>query len=113
MRWLILSLLGALFVSLLAGIVWAAQASALSDGPRRLFADRWGLVTLLDLYCGIALASIWIALLERRWTPWLVWTILMLGLGNLAALLYFILRLARHHSLRQAMLGGTARVEGT
>ncbi len=55
----------------------------------------WGIVSLVDLYAGFALFSIWIVYRERRPITAAVWVVLMMVLGFWAGALYMLLALYR------------------
>ncbi len=63
-----------------------------ADGAK-LLANPWGLVSLVDLYVGFALFSIWIVYREKAWLPSVIWVILMMVLGFWAGALYTLLAL--------------------
>lgn len=64
----------------------------LSEG-RQLLAMPWGIVSLVDLYVGFSLFSIWIAYRERSLWRSLIWIILMMVLGFWTGSLYTLLAL--------------------
>lgn len=82
-------------------IIWAAARASLADGFRDLTDDPWGIVTLADVYIGLAVAAIVAWRLEpRRWAGPL-WAFAILALGNavtLAFIAYYLgfVRPARH-----------------
>jgi len=90
---------------LTVGIVW----SALTDGDvvtaMALIAARpWGLVTLVDLFAGLALTCLWAGWVEgprRAWPWWLAFFIL----GNAATALYVLWRCRRAPDLRSVIMG--------
>jgi len=55
---------------------WTTHAAALLDNPL-------GLATLADVYVGFFIASAWIVFRARRLSRGLLWTVLILVLGNL------------------------------
>ncbi len=63
-----------------------------SEGAK-LLAMPWGIVSLVDLYVGFALFSIWIVYREKAWLPSLIWVILMMVLGFWAGALYTLIAL--------------------
>lgn len=99
-------ILGGVFVlfclTLLGLIVWASVEKSVADILRMLFAERWGIVTLLDLYGGFLVTSIWIAVLERRTRRVIPWIIGILLLGNLVTALYVLWRLRSATSITHA-----------
>ncbi len=58
-----------------------------------LVAHPWGIVSLVDLYVGFAIFSIWIVYRERSLARAAVWIALMIVLGNWTAALYMLLAL--------------------
>jgi hypothetical protein len=63
-----------------------------TDGAA-LLANPWGIVSLVDLYVGFALFSIWIAFREKSFTVKVVWIILMLVFGFFTGSLYILINL--------------------
>lgn len=57
----------------------------------------WGIVSLVDLYVGFAIFSMWIVYRENSFARSAVWIALMIVLGNWTAALYVLLAL---HSSR-------------
>jgi hypothetical protein len=53
----------------------------------------WGIVSLVDLYTGFALYSVWIAYRERSVALTVIWIVLMIVLGFWAGALYMLLAL--------------------
>ena len=53
----------------------------------------WGIVSLVDLYTGFTLVSVWIWFREKLWWVALLWTIAMMGLGNFTFSLYCLVHL--------------------
>lgn len=95
--------LGIVFaLALLGSIVWASSATNVLDGLRYLAADRWGLVTLLDVYAGAVVVAAWMWVCERRVATWLVWVVALLCLGHLVSLLYLLIRTAGSRTLLEA-----------
>lgn len=90
---------------LAGGIVWAIPQEPLSSGLRRIMNQPWGLVTLVDLYLGLAVIGVWILLLQRGVWRALPWWIALACLGNLATLVFLMYRLAVSADVRGAVLG--------
>lgn len=82
-------------LALTAGIVWASIDSNLVNGLRYLVDDRWGIVTLLDVYAGVIAVATWIWMCERRMAAWLPWVAAMLCLGHVVSLVYILIRSAK------------------
>jgi hypothetical protein len=60
---------------------------------RELLSMPWGIVSLVDLYVGFALFSIWIVYRERSWRRSVVWVVLMMVLGFWTGSLYTLIAL--------------------
>ncbi|MGB9521362.1 MAG: DUF1475 family protein, partial [Anaerolineales bacterium] len=59
----------------------------------RLVSMPWGIVSLVDLYVGFILFSMWIVFREKAFLPSLIWVILMMVLGFWAGALYTLIAL--------------------
>ncbi len=60
-----------------------------------LLANPWGIVSLVDLYVGFALFSIWIVFREKNVFSAAIWVILMMVFGFFAGSLYTLIALYR------------------
>jgi hypothetical protein len=60
-----------------------------------LLANPWGVVSLIDLYVGFALFSIWIAFREKNLFSAIIWIVLMMVLGFFTGSLYMLIALYR------------------
>lgn len=58
-----------------------------------ILAHPWGQVSMVDLYVGFTIFSMWIIYREKSLGSKIVWVVLMLTLGNWAAALYTLLAL--------------------
>jgi hypothetical protein len=94
----------AFFFTLLGGIIWAAAASNLSDGMSHLLADRWGVVTLIDIYGGALFVAAWMKLHERNLLVWLLLIAGLIGLGHLTTLGYLVYRTWRAHTFAEVFV---------
>ncbi len=56
-----------------------------------LLANPWGVVSLVDLYVGFALFSLWIGFREASKLAAVIWIVMMMVLGFFTASLYVIL----------------------
>lgn len=63
-----------------------------ADGAE-LLANPWGIVSIVDLYVGFALFSVWIAFREKNIVAVVIWIILMIVLGFFAGSLYVLVTL--------------------
>lgn len=64
-----------------------------SNDGAELLANPWGIVSLVDLYVGFTLFSMWIAFREKSITRAVIWIILMMVLGFFAGSLYVAITL--------------------
>lgn len=62
------------------------------DGAK-LLSNPWGWVSLVDLYTGFALFSLWIVFRERSLPRSVVWVLLMMVLGFFTGALYTLVAL--------------------
>jgi hypothetical protein len=58
-----------------------------------IFSHPWGIVSLVDLYTGFALYSIWIAYREKSVVAAMVWIVLLMVLGFWLGAVYMFLAL--------------------
>lgn len=62
------------------------------DGAE-ILANPWGIVSMVDLYVGFTLFSMWIAFREKSILVASVWIVLMMVLGFFTGALYVLLQL--------------------
>ena len=84
--------IGALGAAFLGLIIWASFVADFWASFDAITADPWGLVTLADLYLGFILTAVVIAAFERGWRA-VLWIIPLPFLGNVWAVIWFVLRL--------------------
>jgi len=68
----------------------------LNDG-KELLANPWGVMSMIDLYVGFILFSMWIVYREKNWIKAIVWIVLMMVLGFFTGCLYVLIALYRSH----------------
>jgi hypothetical protein len=85
-------------LGLAATIVWAFTAAAFWESFAVISADAWGKVTLYDLYLGFFLFALFIAWVERRAVPALLWILPIPFLGNIWTALWLVVRWRKVHS---------------
>ncbi len=68
------------------------NGSFTGDGSE-LLANPWGIVSLVDLYVGFILFSLWIVFREKSIVASVIWVVLMMVLGFFTASLYVFLAL--------------------
>jgi hypothetical protein len=86
-----ISVLGVLAMT--AALVYGFTAGDFFGEGRQLAAMPWGIVSLVDLYTGFILFSMWIVYREKSLGVALLWTAAMMVLGFLAGSIYAFLAL--------------------
>jgi hypothetical protein len=89
----IISILGLLAMT--AVLVYGFTVGDFSGEGSQLLAMPWGIVSLVDLYTGFTLFSMWIIYRERSLVAAILWTVGMMVLGFFAGSLYTALALYR------------------
>ena len=79
--------LAAMTVGLINGFM---NGDFFKDGAE-LLSNPWGIMSMIDLYVGFTLFSMWIALREKHIINSIVWIILMMVLGFFAGCLYVLI----------------------
>jgi FtsH-binding integral membrane protein len=74
-------------VSMAGVIIWAQGEVSIFDSP--IPSMPWGVVSLVDLYSGVILFSLWIFYKENL-LPAIVWTFFIMTLGSFTIALYII-----------------------
>ncbi len=76
-------------------VMISALAFGFSNGNfftegNHLMTMPWGIVTIVDIYVGLLFFSAWVWYREKSTTVKVFWTLLFIGLGNLATAVYLI-----------------------
>ncbi len=80
---------------LTAAIIWAFLTASFWESFGRIIVDPWGIVTLIDLYAGFVVSSVFILAIERgRWFAWALIIPIFL-LGNVVTALWLAWRAAK------------------
>ncbi len=87
----IISILGILAMT--SVLVYGFTVGDFAGEGSRLLAMPWGIVSLVDLYTGFTLFSMWIIYRERSLPVAILWTVAMMVLGFFAGALYTFLAL--------------------
>jgi hypothetical protein len=85
----VIAFLGALAMTI--ALVYAFTVGDFAFEGSELLSMPWGIVSLVDLYVGFVLFSIWIIYRERSLLQALIWVILVMVLGFLTASLYTLI----------------------
>ncbi len=87
----IISILGILAMT--AVLIYGFTMGDFAGEGSQLAAMPWGIVSLVDLYTGFTLFSMWIIYREKSLPVAILWTVAMLTLGFFAGALYTFLAL--------------------
>ncbi len=87
----IVSIIG--LIAMTVVLVNGFTAGNFSVDGAKLLQNPWGIVSLVDLYVGFALFSVWIVFREKHFLPSIIWVILMMVLGFWAGALYMFIAL--------------------
>jgi len=87
----IISLLGVLAMT--AVLIYGFAIGDFSGEGSQLLSMPWGIVSLVDLYTGFTLFSMWIIYREKSLPVAILWTFAMMTLGFFAGALYAFLAL--------------------
>ena len=85
----IISIIGLLAMTAILG--YAFTLGNIATEGAWLFSHPWGIVSLVDLYTGFALFSVWIAYRESSVIRAIFWIVLLMVLGFWAGSLYMLL----------------------
>jgi hypothetical protein len=89
----VLSFLGLLAMTGVIG--WAFISGDFASEGSKLLAMPWGIVSMVDLYVGFILFSMWIIYREKAVLPSLIWVLFMLTLGFFTGSLYVFVALQK------------------
>ena len=87
----IISLLGVLAMT--AVLIYGFTIGDFSGEGSQLLSMPWGIVSLVDLYTGFTLFSMWIIYREKSLPVAIAWTVAMMVLGFFAGALYTFIAL--------------------
>ena len=78
-------------VSMVVAVLWGIANGRLGTEFPAIVGMAWGLVTIIDLYVGLAMVAAWIWWREESAKIALAWAIALATCGNIATCLYIIL----------------------
>lgn len=84
----IISLIGLLAMTTV--LIYGFSAGSFATEGLWILSHPWGIVSLVDLYTGFALYSVWIAYREQSAARAIVWIVLITVLGFWAGALYML-----------------------
>ncbi len=108
------------FATIVAWLGLAAMTAVILNGfingdffrdGAALIANPWGLVSLVDLYVGFIIFSLWIGFRETNFLTAALWIFLMMVLGFFTASLYLLVALRRSNGDWLAFFLGNRREE--
>jgi len=88
-----ISIIGILAMT--AVLIYGFTIGDFSGEGSQLISMPWGIVSLVDLYTGFTLFSLWIFYREENLLAAIIWTIAMMTLGFFAGALYALLALQK------------------
>ncbi len=104
MKWVQgLSFLGVLAMS--AALLYGFVVGDFFDDGGVIVNNPWGIVSLVDLYVGFTLFSIWVYVREERILVAVVWIVSIMILGFFSGALYVFIHSVKATSLQQLLLG--------
>jgi hypothetical protein len=107
----IISFLGVLAMT--AVLIYGFTVGNFSNEGSRLLSMPWGIVSLVDLYTGFTLFSLWIIYREKSLPVAILWMVGMMVLGFFTGSLYtFIALQTSKNDWRRFWLGKHARENG-
>jgi hypothetical protein len=110
-----ITLLRALFVVVLASMVWVTTWASLQcplfSVPRAVATHPWFIATMFDAYWGFITFFVWVCYKQVSWTARIAWLLAILALGNIAMASYCLSELAL--SPRDGKMGDVLAVRRT
>ncbi len=80
-------------LAMTAVLIYGFTVGSFTTEGAWILSHPWGFVSLVDLYTGFALYSVWIAYREQSVARAIVWIVLVMVLGFWAGALYMLLAL--------------------
>ena len=84
----VLAVLGC--ISMLVSILYAFNSGHFLDEFQIIGNLSWGFVSIIDLYFGLFVFSLWVLWREKFSLTGLFWSVLIIGLGNLSSSVYLL-----------------------
>ncbi|MGS0973589.1 MAG: DUF1475 family protein [Candidatus Izemoplasmataceae bacterium] len=81
-----------------------------SDGSE-ILSNPWGIVSLVDLYVGFGLFSLWIIYREEKIYKMVIWVVLMMVLGFFTGSLYVLIALIQSSGDMDQFFYGKKRIK--
>lgn len=84
---------GTCLLAMAAALTWGFSVGDFWEEGAQLMRMPWGVISLVDVYAGVALFAGWIAFRERSPAKVAAWALSFIVLGNLATSAYALLAL--------------------
>ena len=95
MKKFLVGLYMAILLAMITVTFWASLDRSVFQAGRGLWPDPWFLTTLIDAYLGFLIFYVWVAYKERTTLSRILWFLLIMPLGNMAAAFYVLLQLRK------------------
>jgi hypothetical protein len=95
MKNFLIGLFTVILLSMMVPTFTASLERIVFHAGRGLWPDPWFLSTLLDAYLGFLIFYVWVAYKERTAASRILWFLLIMALGNMAAAFYVLLQLRK------------------
>jgi hypothetical protein len=80
---------------MIAATTWASVEKGVFEGFRLLFAERWGIATLMDAYFAFFFFSAWVFYKEEANLKRGLWFLFIISFGNMAMAIYALKEMRR------------------
>lgn len=77
-------------IAMTAVLIYGFSVGDFFEDGSVILANPWGIVSLVDLYTGFVLFSVWVVYRERYWYASVVWVILTMIFGALIFGIYIL-----------------------
>lgn len=105
---MLVSIIGVLAMTLVLG--YGFIIGDFFDDGALIMSNPWGIVSLVDLYVGFSLFSVWIVYREKSIVSGSIWVILMMVLGFFTGALYVLIALLQSKGDMNKFFYGKKRV---
>ena len=78
------------FLSMFSVLIYGFTVGDFSDDGSLILNNPWGIVSLVDLYVGFSLFSLWIVLREKNVVYAIIWVVLMMVFGFFTGAIYLL-----------------------
>lgn len=93
-------------LAMTAALIYGFTVGNFSTDGAKILNNPWGIVSLVDLYAGFILFSLWIAYREKSVITTVVWVVLIMTLGFWTGSLYILINTIKAKGNTQQLLLG-------